>query len=87
MKAETVIEVVEKLIGDVEAWGETNHDNKAYENLKVMIDVCQALFDDIYNASKTKDYPQYSMKQIGCCAYDFIEDLAEQCKEIIGEQE
>lgn len=85
MKAETVIEVVEKLIGCVEAIGETNHDNQAYENLDVMIDVCNALLDDIYIASKTKDCPQYSMKQIGCHAFGFIEDLKVWCNEVMEE--
>jgi hypothetical protein len=85
MKAETIIEVVRKLIGGVDAIGETNHDNRAYENLNVMIDVCNALLDDIYIASKTKDCPQYSMKQIGGHAYRFIEDLKVWCDEVIGE--
>lgn len=85
MKAETVIEVVRKLIGGVDAIGETNHDNRAYENLNVMIDVCNALLDDIYIASKTKDCPQYSMKQIGCHAHGFIEDLKVWCDEVMGE--
>ena len=81
MKAETVIEVVEKLIGGVEAIGETNYDNKAYENLDVMIKVCYALLDDIYKSSQTKDCPQYSMKKIGTHAYKFLEDLKEWCNE------
>lgn len=87
MKAETVIEVVEKLIGEVDAVGSTHIDEERFENLKVMIDVCNALLDDIYIASKTKDYPQYSMQQIGCHAYGFIRDLAEWCNEVIGETE
>ena len=87
MKAETVIEVVETVVGEVDAVGSTHIDEKRRENLFVMIEVCNALLDDIYIASKTKDYPQYSMKQIGCHAYAFIEDLAEWCKEVLEETE
>ena len=87
MKAETVIEVVKTLVGEVDAVGSTHIDNGRLENLNVMIDVCNALLNDIYEASKTKDYPQYSMKQIGCHAYEFIKDLAEWCNEITGETE
>lgn len=87
MKAETVIEVVETLVGKVSAVGSTDIDNERLENLNVMMNVCNALLVDIYIASKTKDYPQYSMKQIGCRAYAFIEDLAEWCNEVVGETE
>ena len=87
MKAETVVEVVETLIGEVDAVGETHTDGRRFENLKVMEYVCNALLDDIYIASKTKDYPQYSMKQIGCHAYGFKKDFAEWCNEVIGETE
>ena len=87
MKAETVIEVVKTLVGEVDAVGSTHIDNGRLENLNVMIDVCNALLNDIYEASKTKDYPQYSMKQIGCHAYEFIKDLVEWCNEITGETE
>ena len=87
MKAETVIEVVKKLVGEVDAVGSTHIDKERLENLNVMIDVCKALLDDIYEASKTKDYPQYSMKQIGCHAYGFIEDLKVWCNEVTGETE
>ena len=87
MKAETVIEVVKKLVGEVDAVGSTHIDKERLENLNVMIDVCNALLDDIYEASKTKDYPQYSMKQIGCHAYGFIEDLKVWCNEVTGETE
>ena len=85
MKAETVIEVVKTLVGEVDAVGSTHIDKERLENLNVMIDVCNALLDDIYIASKTKDCPQYSMKQIGTHAYGFIEDLKVWCDEVMGE--
>ena len=87
MKAETVIEVARNMIGCVEAIGETHYDDKAYENLDVMIDVCNALLDDIYEASKAKDRVEYSMKKIGIHAYGFLEDLKVWCNEVTGETE
>jgi hypothetical protein len=45
------------------------------------------LLDDIYEASKTKDRVEYSMKKIGIHAYGFLEDLKVWCNEVTGETE
>lgn len=85
MKAETVIEVVEKLIGDVEAVGETNHDEDAFINLGLMKGVCDALLVDIYESSKNRH--EYSMEKVGRSAYMYLKDLRDWLDDILGEIE
>jgi len=87
MKAETIIEVVDELIGEVDAVGSTHIDNERFENLKVMEDLIDAMIVHINYASKTKDYPQYSMAKIGQHAFDYLKDLAGFLTEITGETE
>lgn len=87
MKAETIIEVVDKLIGEVDAVGSTHIDDERFENLKVMEDLVDAMIVHINYASKTKDYPQYSMAEIGENAFNYLKDLAGFLTEITGETE
>ena len=87
MKTETVIEVVEKLIGDVKAVGETNHDEDAFINLGLMKGVCDALLMDIYESSKTKNRHEYSMQKVGSSAYRYLENLRDWLDDILGETE
>lgn len=84
---EEIREVVDKLIGDVEAIGESRHDEKAYDNLVTMTYVCDALIDEIRRSSETKYNPQYSMKRVGEHAHSYLKDLADWLEEILGETE
>lgn len=86
MKAETVIEVVNTLIGEVDAVGETNTDEKRFENLKVAEDVCDELIVRIRCASIDKDRVEYSMSKIGNEAFKYLKRLKEWLDEILGEQ-
>lgn len=87
LTGEEIREVVDKLIGDVEAIGETRHDEKAYDNLAIMTYVCDALIDEIRSSSQTKDRVEYSMNRVGDRAYSYLKDLADWLDEILGEKE
>jgi hypothetical protein len=57
-------DVVKKLIGEIEPVGETNEDNKRFENLKVMLGLLDSILTDtdyIYNNNKERI--EYSMKR------------------------
>ena len=63
---ETIYSVFRKLIGDTRPVGETNEDNKRYENLKVMCCVVEQLLCDIDDiACDYKDRQEYSIKRAG----------------------
>ena len=61
----TIAEVTKRLIGPVEAVGETNADEKRLANLEAMIEVVDDLLLEIGYAATDKDRQEYSMKAIG----------------------
>lgn len=87
MKAETVIEVVKTLVGEVDAVGSSHLDVERLENLKVMTRVVDELIEEIIQASKTKDYFQYSMQKIGRYAFEYLKEWKETLEEFVGETE
>lgn len=87
MTAKNLTEIIEKLIGDVKAIGETYHDEDAFINLGLMKGVCDSLLIDIYESSKTKNRHEYSMEKVGRSAYKYLKDLRDWLDEILGETE
>lgn len=73
MSSDTIIEVVDNLVGEVEAVGETWEDKRRLENLKKMIDLSDHLLRQIYEASLTRNRVEASMKKIGETAYDYLQ--------------
>jgi predicted glycosyl hydrolase (DUF1957 family) len=65
-------DVVKKIIGETNPVGETNADNKSFENLKVLTELVDELLTDIdWVATNNKDRVEYSMKRSGehCSAF------------------
>ena len=87
MKAETVIEVVKKLVGEVDAVGSSHIDEKRLENLKVMTEVIDELIEEVISSAGTKDDYRYSMQQIGKYAFGYLKEWKETLEEIVGETE
>lgn len=87
MKAETVIEVVKKLVGEVDAVGSTHIDNERLENLEVMTKVIDELIEEVICSAGTKDDYRYSMQQIGEYAFGWLKEWKETLEEIVGETE
>lgn len=56
MKAEQIIEVIDKLIGGIIPIGETNYDDKVKENLNTMIDVVGHYVDEIGEIAQMNSY-------------------------------
>ena len=67
--------VIKKLLGSIEPVGETNTDNKTFENLENTIDLIDKLLFDISMVSKKKSSYEYSVKKAGKMAADFLRDL------------
>jgi hypothetical protein len=67
-------DVVLKLIGPVDPVGETNADEKRFENLKALCELTEKLVCIIDEVSyRNKDRGEYSMSRAGKYAFDFIE--------------
>jgi len=64
-------DAVKKLVGEIDPVGETNEDNRRYENLKVMADLVDKLLTDIdYVAQQGGSYMS-SVSRAGKYASDF----------------
>jgi len=69
-------EVVMKLIGDISPIGETNEDNKRFENLKIMADLVDALLTDMDEIVFRKSNNQeYSIKRSVDFVIDFMDEI------------
>ncbi len=68
-------EVVKKLIGEVNPIGETNEDEKRYENLKVMTGLVDKLLTDINDVVSYKDRQEWSLKKAGTFANLFLDKI------------
>lgn len=87
MKAETVIEVVKKLVGEVNAVGSADINRERLENLEVMTEVVDELIEEVISSAGTKDDYRYSMQQIGEYAFGWLKEWKETLEEIVGETE
>lgn len=66
-------ELVEKLTGKIMPVGETNEDDRRYENLIVLCDLVEKLVSDIDAVSyNNKDRVEFSIKRAAKHASDFM---------------
>lgn len=71
-----VYDVVNKLIGPIAPIGETNEDERRFENLKSVIRLTDKLLFDIGAVARgNKDRDEYSMKRAGQLAANYFLDL------------
>lgn len=70
-----VYEVVKKLIGGVEPLGETNADDRRYENLEELINLIDSLIRDLHSVSHNKSRGEYSMHRAGKRADEYLLEI------------
>lgn len=68
LNSNEVIKLLESLIGDTEAVGDTWADEKIEENLKTLIDVTNWCLDSVFQSSATCGRIEDSMRRVGCRA-------------------
>jgi len=60
----THVEIIQKLVGEINPIGETNTDNERFENLKTMCDLIESLISEIdAMAYKNNNAYEYSRKR------------------------
>lgn len=74
MKAEQIIEVIDKLVGEITPIGETNYDTKVKENLNIMTEIVGHYVDDICEIAQTDSY-MASIQECQKIAKDFVKGL------------
>jgi len=73
-------EIVMKLVGPVAPVGETNADDRRYENLKVLTDLMDKLMREIYEVSHTSR-GEFSIKRAADYSAEFLTEIAEYAEE------
>jgi len=68
-------EIVNKLVGDIRPIGESNHDEKSLESLKVMCELIDKLIFKVAVVAKGSDSYEASVKAHGEYAEKFISEL------------
>ena len=76
-----IYDVVKKLVGPIDPVGETNTDNKRFENLKTMTDLMYKLVGDIQYVSQSATSQEHSVSRAGKHARGFFEEMREQLPE------
>jgi len=70
-----IFQVVKKLIGPVDPVGATHIDKDRFENLKKITKLVDQLICEIdYVSTHNKDRQEFSMKQAGQYAYNFLKN-------------
>lgn len=70
-------DVVTKLVGPVDAVGETNEDARRLANLKELTTLVDRLLYEIVHAATASTRQEASMKAIGMHAKNFLRDVRE----------
>lgn len=78
LDAEQIVNVIDALVGDIEAYGETHIDTKNRENQKTLTDVIDTLMWMLIKNTHYAKRVEYSMKVIGEDAKDFLGYLVEE---------
>ncbi len=73
MKKMTHLDIVQRLIGKIRPIGETNEDEKRFENLKAMCELTEILISEIDEVGYDfKNRVEYSMKEASEYASNFL---------------
>ena len=86
MNSETILEVINKLVGDIEPYGETYHDEIAYNNQEELIYIIRELIGDLGANSRYKNRVEYRVNQIGKKAHNSLKNLYDIIGDIINEE-
>lgn len=82
-----ITKLLNVLIGDVEAVGETNEDNRRLDNLKTLIDVTNWCLDGLeFAMASGYGRPEYSMAEISYTAQCALDEYGKWIAEVLDEQ-
>jgi len=82
-----MLRITNKLIGAIDPVGETNCDNKRFENLKEYTELVGAMVDELQFVTRSTISCEFSVKRAGTYAKKFLKALVEDLAELIDEKE
>lgn len=68
-------EILIRLLGEIEPWGETNIDTLRFKNVENYKVALEFIINKLSRASKAKDRPEYSMQKIGKECFDILREF------------
>ena len=71
-------QIVNKLVGQISATGDSSRDGERLESLKTMCNIVEGLIEEIQFSARDKDSYEGSVKQIGQYASNFLNNLKEE---------
>ena len=83
--SEEIVKIVEKLNGNLAPVGETNADERSYENLKRLENILDELLDSIQWLFPNRNSYEYSVKRIGDEAVTYLRSVRENINEWMKE--
>ena len=78
LDSEQIVNVIDALVGDIEAYGESHIDMAHRENQKVLTEVVDTLIWSLVKNTHYAKRAEYSMKVIGEDAKEFLGYLVEE---------
>lgn len=87
LKSNEIIKLLDAIVGSADPIGESNYDEKAADNLSVLIDITNWCLDGVANARDYIGRYEYSMSKIGFDAQCAMQDWLDWLKERLGEDE
>lgn len=77
----THLDIVKKLVGNINPTGDSSRDGERLENLKTMCNLVEDLIGEIQFVTRDKDAYESSVKEIGQFAFKFLSRLKEEINE------
>lgn len=84
MDADTILMILEKLVGEIEPYGDSAIDNIRMGNLNCMVEIVDQLLYQLYRVTKYKERNEWSMSAMGKIAYDALDRWLSEFGEIIS---
>ena len=69
-----IIEILRKLLGEIEPYGDTNIDKERYENIQNYYEVLSFIISKLRESAKLKDRQEYSINKIANECYDILKE-------------
>ena len=87
MESETIIEVVDNLVGDIHAIGSCHYDKGVFKNLKCLEEVVYHYFHEFMDECENFKRNEDSMKSSGKRAIEFLTDIREEINDCLSNYE
>ena len=81
----SIYEIVKKIVGSIEPYGNSNIDEERSNNLNEHIILTYSLARDLIDVAEFKDRPERSIHNLGSNAYDSLLELKEMIDDAINQ--